>query len=149
MESITITPYRRSDQVAVKKLILAGLVEHWGFLDETKNPDLDDIAAFYAGGIFLVGRLGDRIVGTGALVPHSSDTAEIVRMSVAQELRQQGIGRRILQALLEQARAQGFRQVILETTATWSEVVEFYLRCGFHITHYKDGDVYFALPITR
>ena len=149
MQPLTLTPFEPSDQVDVKELILSGLVEHWGFLDETKNPDLDDIAASYAGGTFLVGRLGDRIVGTGALVPRSSDTAEIARMSVAKELRQQGIGRRILQALLEQARAQGFRQVILETTATWSEVVEFYLRCGFHITHYKDGDVYFALPITR
>ena len=128
-------------------MILSGLVEHWGFLDETKNPDLEDIAVSYAGATFLVGRLGDRIVGSGALVPRSRETAEIVRMSVAKEMRQQGIGRQILGALLEQARAQGFQRVILETTATWSEVVAFYLRCGFHITHTQDGDVYFMMEI--
>ncbi len=147
METLKLKPFQPSDQLEVKRLILAGLVEHWGFLDETKNPDLDDIATSYAGATFLVGRLGTRIVGTGALVPRSSETAEIVRMSVAKELRQQGIGRQILQALLAQAQAQGFRQVILETTTSWSEVVAFYLRCGFHITHYLDGDVYFARDI--
>ena len=72
-------------------MILAGLVEHWGFLDATKNPDLEDIAASYAGATFLVARLGDDIVGTGALVPHQDGTAEIVRMSVAQELRRRGL----------------------------------------------------------
>ena len=147
METLKLKPFQPSDQQEVKQLILAGLVEHWGFLDETKNPDLDDIATSYAGATFLVGRLGTRIVGTGALVPRSNETTEIVRMSVAKELRQHGIGRQILQALLAQAQAQGFRQVILETTASWEEVVTFYLRCGFQITHYLDGDVYFARDI--
>lgn len=147
MEPVTLQLFQASDQAAVKRLILAGLVEHWGFLDETKNPDLDDIAASYAGAAFLVGRQGERIVGCGALVPRTSTTAEIVRMSVAKDLRQQGLGRQILGALLDHARAQGFQRVILETTATWSEVVSFYQRCGFHITHYQDGDVYFELEV--
>jgi GNAT superfamily N-acetyltransferase len=80
-------------------------------------------------------------------VPRQSGVAEVVRMSVAQSHRRDGIGRRILLALLEQARSQGFRQVILETTATWHEVVAFYLKCGFHITYYQDGDVYFSLNL--
>ncbi|HSQ18139.1 MAG TPA: GNAT family N-acetyltransferase, partial [Anaerolineales bacterium] len=92
-------------------------------------------------------RLDHAIVGTGALLPHQNGIAEIVRMSVAIQHRRDGIGRRILLALLEQARTQGFRQVILETTATWHEVVAFYLNCGFHITHHQDGDVYFSLDL--
>jgi len=147
MEPIIITTFHPSDQVVVKQLILSGLLEHWGFLDETKNPDLEDIATSYTGATFLVGRMGERIIATGALVPHSGSVAEVVRMSVAKDLRQQGIGRKILKALLEQARVQGFHQVILETTAVWSDVVEFYLHCGFHITHYQDGDVYFSKEI--
>ncbi len=37
-----------------KKLILAGLAEHWGELDLSKNPDLDDITSTYASGAFFV-----------------------------------------------------------------------------------------------
>jgi putative acetyltransferase len=147
MTLITITPFHPADQAEIKELILYGLVEHWGFLDPTKNPDLDDIAASYRGATFLVARLGDAIVGTGALVPRRDGSAEIVRMSVAPQHRRSGIGRRILEALIEQARAQGFRQVILETTSTWSEVIEFYLRCGFRITHTQEGDVYFEMAL--
>jgi len=147
VEHFSITPFHPDDQAAVKQLILAGLVEHWGFLDPTKNPDLENITVSYAGTTFLVARLGSDIVGTGALVAHQAGTAEIVRMSVAQQHRRSGIGQRILDALIAQARAQGFHQVILETTATWQEVIEFYLRCGFRITHYLDGDVYFLLEL--
>lgn len=147
MTLITITSFYPSDQVEVKKLILAGLVEHWGFLDPTKNPDLDDIAASYSGATFLVARLGDAIIGTGALLPRQDGTAEIVRMSVAQQHRRGGIGRSILNALIEQARLQGFHTIMLETTATWFEVIEFYLRCGFRITHEHQGDMYFELAL--
>lgn len=144
---IAISPFRPEDQAQVKSLILAGLSEHWGTLDPTKNPDLDDIRATYANATFLVAWRQGRIVGTGALVPRSDGIAEIVRMSVVQDLRRRGVGRLILQQLVERAQAAGYRQVILETTATWREVVEFYQRYGFHITHYRDGDVYFALDL--
>jgi ribosomal protein S18 acetylase RimI-like enzyme len=144
---ITIAPFRPEDQAQVKSLILAGLGEHWGTIDPTKNPDLDDIRTTYASATFLVARRQGRIVGTGALVPRSDGVAEIVRMSVAKDLRRRGVGRLILQQLIERAQAAGYRQVILETTATWREVIEFYQRCGFHITHYRDSDVYLALDL--
>ncbi len=155
--SLAILPFQPEDQDAVKHLILSGLGEHWGKIDPSKNPDLDDISSNYAGTTFLVARLqhskctrrGDRIVGTGALIPRPDGKAEVVRMSVAADMRRKRIGRLILDQLVQRARAAGFRQVILETTATWLEVIEFYLRYGFHITHYLDGDVYFALDLDR
>jgi GNAT superfamily N-acetyltransferase len=145
---ITISPFQPADQAEAKALILAGLAEHWGFLDPTKNPDLNNIAETYANATFLVARLDGKLVGTGALVPRSPNSAEIVRMSVDRSLRRQGVGRMILQALIAHARQAGFQQVTLETTATWQEVIRFYLSFGFHITHEQDGDVYFALELT-
>ena len=64
-------------------------------------------------------------------------------MSVAAPLRRRGIGRRILSALCAEAKARGFRRVILETTQTWDAVIAFYQSFGFHITHYQDGDAWF------
>jgi putative acetyltransferase len=145
--NILIEPFRAEDQAAVKKLILDGLVEHWGWLDESKNPDLVDIATHYAEAFFLVARLNDQVIGTGALVPMSEGTGEIVRMSVAATYRRQGLGRLILQHLLRHARREGMNRIILETTAAWTEVIAFYQRSGFELSYYEDGDAYFYLEL--
>lgn len=145
--SLKIVPFQPEDQERVKSLILTGLVEHWGYLDASKNPDLVDIQTHYGQAAFLVAWLDERIVGTGALIPRSAEVAEIVRMSVAVDMRRQGIGRAILQCLCERAKQLSFRRLILETTATWPEVIQFYQRFGFSITHFQDGDVYFSLDL--
>ena len=145
VKSIIILPFQQEDQEKVKELILNGLAEHWGELDLTKNPDLNNIAATYSQDIFLVAWLEDKIVGTGALVHWSDEIAEIVRMSVVKEMRKKGIGRLILQKLIEIAEEKGYRKIILETTNTWHEIIEFYLKCGFKITHEQDGDIFFEM----
>ena len=144
---ISLRNFGPEDQTAVRELILAGLVERWGWLDPQRNPDLEDIAGSYDGAVFLVAYLEGRLVGTGALVPRSEDEAEIARMSVASDLRRQGVGGRILAELLHRARALGFRRVVLETTATWRDAVDFYLKHGFRVTHEKEGDMYFVLEL--
>lgn len=144
---ISIAPFRPEDQAEAKSLVLAGLVGHWGWLDPTKNPDLEDIAAAYADGLFLVARQDGALVGTGALLARSTEVAELVRMSVAVSLRRRGIGRSILHRLIVEAAARGFKRVVLETTQTWDEVVAFYLRNGFRLTHHAGGDAHFAFDL--
>ena len=146
--TINLKPFHTTDQPATKALILDGLVEHWGFLDEGKNPDLDDIATSYADGTFLVAWQDDEIIGTGAFKPHSATQVEIVRMSVKKELRRQGIGLKILDELCQRAAQAGYEEVILETTETWQDVIEFYLNYGFGITHHQDGDAWFRMKLT-
>jgi len=147
--AVEIRPFHLDDQKPARDLILAGLEEYWGKLDENKNPDLNNIADSYRDGIFLVACLQGKIVSTGALLPRSAGTAEIVRMSVARHLRRQGIGRKMLEELCCRIFQRGFRQVILETTATWKNVIAFYQAFGFQISHYADGDVYFVLDLRK
>ncbi|GAP12689.1 N-acetylglutamate synthase [Longilinea arvoryzae] len=147
-KEIRFLPFQAEDQAAVKALILAGLAGHWGTLDLSLNPDLNDIGRSYAGAYFLVAWQGQTVVGTGALVPLSADTAQIVRMSVAAGLRRKGIGGQILARLCDHARLNGLQKIILETTATWQDVIEFYQTHGFRITHYQDGDAYFVLALS-
>ena len=148
-QDIIILPFQPENQAEVKNLVLTGLTEHWCTLDPSKNPDLNDIGLTYANAVFLVAWQDKKIIGTGALVPRSNDTAEIVRMSVATSMRRNGIGGMILQRLCENAKSKGYKWLILETTDTWHEVIEFYKKFGFQITHYLDGDVYFALDISK
>ena len=148
-QDVIILPFQPENQAEVKNLILAGLAEHWGTIDPSKNPDLNDICSTYANAIFLVAWLQDRIIGTGALVPKSNNTAEVVRMSVAVDMRRQGIASQILQRLCDHARSNGYQHIVLETTETWHGVIEFYKRSGFQITHTLNGDVYFALDLSQ
>lgn len=140
------------DQPTVRALILQGLSDHWGEVDESLNPDLDDLLGAYASGRTIVGRVDGTIVATGTIVPRSERVAEILRMSVDRNLRGAGLGRQILEALIDIARTWNVEQVILETTSSWHEVVSFYLQCGFTVTHEADGpfgsDTWFSLTIT-
>jgi GNAT superfamily N-acetyltransferase len=146
---VRIRHLRPEDQAAARELVLAGLKERWGSLDLAKNPDLDDIASEYAGATFLVAERGPggAPVGTGALVHESEGVARIVRMSVAASERLRGVGSRILDGLLESARAAGYRLVVLETTETWVDAIAFYERRGFREVGRRDGEVHMALDV--
>ncbi len=63
-DEIILQPFCPADQAEAKDLILTGLVEHWGTLDPTKNPDLNEIGVTYRGATFLVARLAGRMVAT-------------------------------------------------------------------------------------
>ncbi len=144
---LVVAPLRLEDQQAARALILAGMEEHWGRLDEHKNPDLDNIASVYADGAFFVAWQGGEIVGTGAFRPLNKEVVEIMRMSVKKELRRQRIGTEILKELCWEAYRQGYKKAILETTATWEEAIAFYKAFGFEVTHYMAVDIYFALDL--
>ena len=139
MSEMAVSDFQRSDQDAVRALILSGLGEHWGEIDESLNPDLADITASYAGGRTIVVRLQDSIVATGTITRRDAMTAEILRMSVASGHRRMGLGRLVVDELITTARQWGVRAVVLETSARWREVIAFYASCGFALTHLADG----------
>jgi GNAT superfamily N-acetyltransferase len=147
MDELTIRPVQLHELAAARQLILEGLAEQWGFLDETRNPDLDDIPGYYAAGEFLVAQHAGRVVGTGALLPEGTDTGRIVRMSVDRAYRRQGIGRAILQALTAEARRRGYCRLVLETTATWTEAIAFYQAQGYRPVGEQLGDLHFIKHI--
>ena len=135
------------DQDAARRLVLEGLREHFGFLDETRNPDLDDIASSYAGQVFLLAEEQGRIVGTGALVRVTKHVGQIGRMSVDRQHRRTGIGRMILARLLEHASASGYRWIVLETNQAWADANAFYRAGGFTEIGRGFGGVAFALDL--
>ena len=139
--------FQSGDQVMVRRLVLEGLGEHFGFIDETMNPDIDDIAASFAQGVFLVALDGDEIVGTGGLLPVDASRARIVRMSTRASHRRRGVGRAVLSSLLEQARSLGYGSVVLATDAAWIDVIAFYDALGFRRLDGPPGTAVFAMEL--
>lgn len=138
--TVEIQDLRREFECAVRSLILSGLEEHWGTVDPTLNADLDDLAAAYSGGRVVAACDRGEVVGTGIVFPRDGLSAEIVRMSVAQAYRRTGLGRRLVGELVTTARGWGMARVVLETSAHWTDVIEFYRRCGFTLTHHEHGE---------
>lgn len=140
-----IQPIQPELQPGARDLILAGLAEHWGLLDPGLNPDLEDICFSYSQGVFLVALQQERVIATGALVPGADGTAQIVRMSVAKDMRRRGVASALLHDLCTRARTLGVRQLVLETTETWQDAISFYKNFGFTRTHHENGNIYFRL----
>lgn len=151
MSSARIERFAAHQQAVVRSLVLAGLAERWGSIDDALNHDLDDIATSYAHGCVLVATRDRSIVGTGTVVPRDNGTAEIVRMSVATSERRTGVGRMIVDSLVDVARSWSVQRVVCETTSQWTSAIDFYVGCGFVIDREEYGefgrDTYLSLSL--
>lgn len=147
--SITIRSFTPEDAAAMRELVLAGLGEHWGEIDYSLNPDLDDITGVYheTGAAILIAERDGEIVGCGILVDEPPEAGRLVRMSVRSDQRGQGLGKRLVFALIDEARARGHTRAVCETTDTWQDAITLYQRCGFTDVARRDGDVHFELTL--
>jgi YbgC/YbaW family acyl-CoA thioester hydrolase len=99
------------------------------FVDEQKVPaemewDEDDKTALHC---VAVNRMGMPLA-TGRLLQHAPGVARIGRMAVKKPMRGSDLGRRVLQALMDAARARGDQQVLLHAQCS---AEGFYQRSGF------------------
>ncbi len=76
-----------------------------------------------------------RCIGTGRLVNLSAKQAQIGRMAVLAKFRGKGIGKQILQKLVDLAASQGVQGIILHSQVS---AIPFYEKLGFQ----AQGDVY-------
>ena len=133
----------------MRALVLAGLQDHWGTLDPTLNPDLDDIAGWYGplDGCTIVAEIDGRIVGTGTMHRVDDQTGVLVRMSVSAADRGKGIGKALVRSLEDAARSRGYTRLICETTDTWQDAIALYLATGFTIVDQRNGDYHFEMKL--
>jgi putative acetyltransferase len=89
------------------------------------DPSIDKI-------VFVVAYLNEIPVGCGAIRPIDAETTELKRFYVEIALRKQGIAKRILDFLEEQAKVLRFKVIKLETGTEQPEAINFYEKHGFH-----------------
>ena len=99
------------------------------FVDEQRVPtqmewDQDDATAVHC---VAINRMGMPLA-TGRLLQHAPGVARIGRMAVKKQMRGSGLGRRVLDALLHEARARGDRELRLHAQCS---AEDFYKRAGF------------------
>jgi len=99
------------------------------FVDEQKVPaemewDEHDASALHA---VALNRMG-MVLATGRLLQHAPGVARIGRMAVKKQMRGSDLGRRVLRALMNEAKARGDQQVMLHAQCS---ALGFYKRAGF------------------
>ena len=72
-----------------------------------------------------------KVVGTGALLRTSQETAEMKHLYVRPEARKWGLGHSLISARLEAAKKLGITQVFAETFLTNEPMMRLYRRLGF------------------
>ncbi len=100
------------------------------FVEEQRIPmeiELDDADATAVHAVAF-NRIG-QVVATGRLLRAAPGVGKIGRMAVHRVLRGGSLGRRVLEALMDAARARGDREVVLHAQQS---AEGFYTRLGFH-----------------
>jgi putative acetyltransferase len=134
----TIRPVRRSDNAALARLIRS-VMDEYGIADDAcagQGSEVDAMYQAYGGdrAAYLVVVRGHRVLGGGGigrLAGAEASVSELRKMYFLPELRGLGLGWRVLDLLLERARAMGYRQCYLETSDPMVEARQLYERLGF------------------
>ena len=131
-ESYTLRAATNADVPGIWALISQVLLSYDIIPDlATTDRDLVDIEASYAPGAFFVLLEGSRLIGTVALRPEADRRCELSRMYLDAQYRRRGLGRRLLEHALGEARRRGIAELYLKTASVLTEAISLYRQAGF------------------
>ncbi|GAA2363980.1 hypothetical protein GCM10010170_061390 [Dactylosporangium salmoneum] len=82
---------------------------------------------------------GERVVGYAGLAFAPPDEAWVQNVGVRKDAQRRGVGRRLLEALLGEARRLGARQVLLEVAVDNAAAQKLYAQYGFEAVGIRRG----------
>lgn len=106
------------------------------------EQELADIQVQYGApnGCLLLVKNGEEAVGCAGVRRWKDDIAELKRMYLQPQTRGLGLGKKLLEAALENARQLGYRSIRLDTLPTMETAIALYRAFGFSdIPPYRDN----------
>lgn len=101
------------------------------------------------GGTILFAMLGDEVVGTCALMLDAPGVYELTKMAVTEAHQGLGLGRRLIEAAIDEFRRRGAQRLFLETNGKLQTAIALYRKVGFELqpnvkpgSHYARADIY-------
>lgn len=129
-----IIRYEDSYQEDLIKLILTIQQEEFGLdIGLEQQSDLLQIGKHYQenGGQFWLARVDGKVVGSIALIALENGRAALKKMFVAKDYRKTGLGRQLVNTLVDFCKEEGIEEVYLGTTQRFVSAQRFYRNYGF------------------
>jgi ribosomal protein S18 acetylase RimI-like enzyme/predicted transcriptional regulator len=131
-EAVEIVDFSPEHKAAFRKLNEEWLRKYFEVEEADKrlllHPEEEIIGA---GGLILFARLGDRIVGTTALLKLDDETYEIAKMAVTPASQGKQVGRRLTEEAISRARRRGAKKIVLHTDNRLQAAGALYRKLGF------------------
>ena len=136
MSGVCIEVYTDIYKDSVADLILSIQNGEFGIpITIKQQPDLNEIPKFYQenNGNFWIAKLGDKVIGTIALLDIGNNKSALRKMFVAKDYRGKefGIGQNLLNNLIVWAKHKGITEIFLGTTEKFIGAQRFYEKNGF------------------
>ncbi len=124
--------FQPGDEASFLRLNEEWIVRHF-VLEDKDRAVLGDPVKYILdpGGWILFATIDDQPVGCCALAPTEPGVYEVAKMAVTEACQGRGIGRKILLAIIAQAKKMGARRLDLETNSKLPNATHLYASVGF------------------
>ena len=153
--SITIVPYQDEYAPGFARLNRDWLDAH-DLYEEADGRQLysPKESLLNSGGVIYIALLGTEVVGCCALVRQSSTKYELTKLAVDRSVRGRGLGRRMTEHAIQEARDKGASKISLLSSSRLSAAIQLYHSIGFvnkaipGNQPYLTADVYMELDLS-
>jgi putative acetyltransferase len=117
-------------------------------LEQLDNPE----SIIEEGGQIYFAKLGDKIVGTAALIHDGNDDYELAKMGVSPEAQGLGLGKKLCIVAIEEAIKRKAKSLYLRSNRSLIPAISMYLSVGFvevpiDASHYKRANIKMDYPL--
>jgi putative acetyltransferase len=153
--SVVIRPFQPGDEDAFRRLNEEWITRYFRLEQKDAQVLGNPNAIINSGGSILMAVAEGVAIGCCALVPMGNGSFEVSKMAVTQSHQGQGIGRRLLTEVINEARRLGARRLYLETNSKLHPAISLYEAVGFrHMSAeevtpspYERADVYMEMVL--
>lgn len=118
----------------VKELIIEYINSlHRDLSFQNINSELNDLKAKYSypNGRIITAIVDDKVVGCVAFYKHNLKRCEMKRLYVKEEYRNLKIGKALVENIIELAKKDGYREMVLDTIKPLTSAINLYKKFGF------------------
>jgi len=129
---VTIREFQPADEAAFRKLNEEWITRYFSLEGKDEQVLADPQSSILAsGGRIFFASIEEHCVGCCCLLSSSANEFEVAKMAVTSSCQGFGIGRKLLHAVIEAARAAGARRLYLETNHILTPAIRMYESVGF------------------
>ncbi|HZZ39108.1 MAG TPA: GNAT family N-acetyltransferase [Acidobacteriaceae bacterium] len=151
--AVVFRTFRPGDETAFLRLNEAWISRDFALEDEDRQILSDpQTHILNPGGAICLAEVSGEPVGCCALLVMAPGELELAKMTVTESARGMGIGRRLLEFAIEEARRMSARRIYLESNTRAQAAVRLYERIGFrhlpgplHPSKYERANVFMEL----